>query len=97
MFRPTISSCALVPMSEHWCNTHAVAENSFVIGRRSRIPRRFSLVRQPDGLALSAGRWDDVWSACPEFNVPWRNISFEDDDVRREVLKAWGDPPDMPA
>jgi len=73
-----------------------VDERKFVIGGRIRLGRRFSLVRLPDGLTLSAGDWDDVWAACPEFNVPWRSVEFEDDTVRGEVLKAWGSHPDMP-
>lgn len=67
-----------------------------MIGHRGGIGRRFRLVRQPDGLTLSAGGWDEVWSACPEFGVPWRNIGFEDDTVRERVLAVWGDHPDMP-
>ena len=84
-------------MSVRQCDTQAVDERKFVIGRRNRLSRRFALVRHPDGLTLSAGRWDDVWAACPEFNVPWRNVEFENDNVRDQVLKAWGTHPDMPA
>lgn len=82
-------------VSDRQCDTQAVDERKFVIGRRNRVSRRFPLVRLPDGLTLSAGGWDDVWAACPEFNVPWRTVEFEDDAVRDQVLKAWGDHPDM--
>lgn len=78
------------------CDTRQVEERKFVIGGRRRWSRRFTMVRQPDGLTLSAGRWDDVWTACPEFDVPWRNVEFQDDAVREQVLKAWGEHPDMP-
>jgi hypothetical protein len=37
-----------------------------------------------------------VWTACPEFGVPWGNVEFEDVTVREQVLKAWGEHPDMP-
>lgn len=67
-----------------------------MIADRRRWSRRFLLVRLPDGLTLTAGRWDDVWTACPEFHVPWRNVEFENDTVREDVLKAWGEHPDMP-
>lgn len=46
---------------------------------------------------LTARRWDDVWAACPAFDVPWRNVEFEDDAVRKQVLSAWGEHPDMPS
>ena len=76
---------------QHW----NVEESSFVIGHRIR-GRRFALVRLPDGLALTAGNWNDVWTACPEFGVPWRNVVFEDDSVREAVLRTWGPHSDMP-
>lgn len=83
-------------VNESGCDTESVEEKKFVIGRPNGQGRRFALVRLPDGLALSAGSWNDVWAACPEFNVPWRNVEFEDDTVRDEVLKSWGTHPDMP-
>jgi hypothetical protein len=73
-----------------------VADYKFVIGDRDRLSRRFNLHRLPDGPTLSAGSWDDVWAACPEFNVPWRNVEFENDVVREAVLRAWGEHPVMP-
>jgi hypothetical protein len=48
-----------------------VTENRFVIGPRLS-DGSFRLLRMPDGVALSARPWDDVWAACLEFNVPWR-------------------------
>ena len=56
----------------------------------------FRLVRMPDGLALRARSWDDVWAACPEFNVPWRAVGFSDLVVRQQVLDVWGNHPDTP-
>lgn len=85
-----------MPLSGRRCDTREVHERRFVIGRRKRLGRRFSLVLLPDGLGLSAGGWHDVWAACPEFNVHWRNVEFEDEAVREQVLKAWGEHPDMP-
>jgi hypothetical protein len=58
---------------------------------------RAPLTRTPDGLCLAATGWDDVWSACPEVGVPWRNVRFENDDVRSEIVAAWGTHPDMPS
>lgn len=57
------------------CDTQAVGEHKFVIGARTRLTRRSPLVRLRDGLTRSTGGWDDVWAACPEFNVPWRTSS----------------------
>jgi hypothetical protein len=73
-----------------------VTENRFVIGPRSS-DGSFRLLRMPDGLALSARSWDDVWAACPEFNVPWRAVGISDSVVRQQVLHVWGDHPDMPS
>ena len=61
----------------------------FVVGEQDDSGR-FVLIRKPDDLALSAAGWDDVWAACPEFNVPWRSVSFKDDGVRQAVLGTWG-------
>jgi hypothetical protein len=83
-------------LSGRQCDTQAVDQLKFVIGRWNEATARFALVRSPDGLTVSAGGWDDVWAACPEFNVPWRNVEFEDDTVRAQVLKRWGSHPDMP-
>ncbi len=85
----------VLPMSERQCDTQTVDDRKFVIGAHC-VSSRFAVVRLPDGLTLSAGGWDDVWAACPEFNVPWRNVEFEDEAVRDQALKAWGDHPDMP-
>jgi hypothetical protein len=46
----------------------------------------FALVREPGDIVLSAGGWDDVWVACPEFDVPWRSVSFKNNTVRTAVL-----------
>jgi hypothetical protein len=51
----------------------------------------------PDSLVLRARSWDDVWAACPEFNVSWRAVNFNDEVVRQQLLGVWGDHPDMPA
>lgn len=67
----------------------------FRIGGRESMTGRFALVRLPDGLTLSAGSWDDVSAACPEFGIPWRNVEFVDVEVRDQVLEAWGARPDM--
>jgi hypothetical protein len=76
------------------CQGVPVMQNRFVIGPRlSDGP--FHLVRMPDGLALTARSWDDVWAACPEFNVPWRAVGFSDSVARKQVLDAWGHHPDM--
>jgi hypothetical protein len=79
----------LMRASKRQCNTSAVEEPKFVIGGRNPTSRRFALVRVPDGLTLSAGAGTTCGPACPEFNVPWRNVEFEDDTVRDQVLKAW--------
>jgi hypothetical protein len=68
----------------------------FVIGPRRIARRRWELRRLPGDLVLSAGRWDDVWAACPEFGVPWRNVEI-DPTVRDDVLIEWGTHPDFTA
>lgn len=68
-----------------------------VIRAPRRWSRRFVVRVLPGGREFSAGGWDDVWSTLPELRVPWRNVSFESDDVRALVLKRWGDHPDAPS
>jgi hypothetical protein len=55
-----------------------------------------SPTRQPDGLTLRAQSWDDVWAACPEFDVPWRSIDFSGSQVHDLAVTSWGEHPDMP-
>ena len=70
-------------------------ERRLVIGPRL-ADGSFSLTRQPDGLTLRARSWDDVWAACPEFDVPWRSIDFSDSQVHDVAVISWGEHPDMP-
>ncbi|WP_432885511.1 hypothetical protein ACQPYH_01610 [Kribbella sp. CA-245084] len=62
-----------------------------------RRPRQFEVRISPSGRTLSARSWDDLWCSLPECGVPWRNVSFESNHVREQVLKAWGEHPDAPA
>jgi len=50
----------------------------------------------PDGLALSAAGWADVWAACPELGVPIASVRFESDAARAEAIEDWGSHPDLP-
>ena len=66
----------------------------FVIGPR-RDDGSYELHREPGEIVLKARGWDDVWSACPEFGVPWRNVTYAA-GVRDQVLADWGTHPDAP-
>lgn len=71
-------------------------EPSAVILERRKWRRRFTVRVLPGGREFSAARWDDVWGSLPEMGVPYRNVSFETAQVRRQVMAAWGDHPDAP-
>jgi hypothetical protein len=78
-----------------YCAPVTAAETArFVIGPRCS-DGSYLLRREPDGPTLSARGWDDVWSACPEFGVPWRNVTYSE-GVREQVLADWGTHPDAP-
>jgi hypothetical protein len=68
-----------------------------MICRPRRWRRRFEVRISPSGRTLAPRSWDDLWGSLPELGVPWRNVSFESDQVRDQVLKAWGKHPDAPA
>jgi len=72
-----------------------VQDRWFVIGKL-RDDGSFELTRLPDGLALTARSWDDVWATCPEFGVRWRSVEFLDGPTHDLVVTAWGRHPDMP-
>ena len=66
----------------------------FVIGSRCD-DGSYELRREPGEIVLEARGWDDVWAACPEFGVLWRNVTYAD-GVRDQVLAVWGTHPDAP-
>lgn len=76
--------------------TFSQDEPRVVICGPKRWRRRFTVRVRPGGREFTAARWDDVWASLPEMGVPWRNASFESDDVRQQVLAAWGGHPDAP-
>ena len=58
---------------------------------------KFEVRISPSGRSFSPTSWGDLWASLPELDVPWRNVSFESNHVRDQVLKAWGKHPDAPA
>ncbi|MET9271095.1 hypothetical protein [Kribbella sp. NPDC003557] len=68
-----------------------------VICSPMRWRRRFEVRISPSGRTLSPRSWNELWGSLPELGVPWRNVSFESNRVRDQVLKAWGKPPGAPA
>ena len=72
------------------------ASRSVMICGPRRGSRRFFVRVLPSGREFRARNWDDLWSSLPEMGVPWRNVSFESDDVRALVMKRWGGHPDAP-
>jgi hypothetical protein len=81
---------------DHLWNSGVMPDREFVIGAR-RADGRHALTRVPDGLALTATGWADVWAACPEFGVPVGSVRFDSDVARAQVIEGWGSHPDMPA
>lgn len=82
------------PRRRDW--TFSQDEPEAVICGPKRWRRRFTVRVLPGGREFTAARWDDVWASLLEMGVPWRNVSFESDDLRQQVVAAWGSHPDAP-